>query len=76
MKKFGHGEHVTNTVWTETGSEELHCCPTFLVEIVASEHNHSAAYNAGLEDFFLAQLKWLLCAYNNLRSRLGMSPKW
>ena len=27
MKKFGHGEHVTNRVWTETGSEELDCRP-------------------------------------------------
>ena len=24
MKTFGHGEHVSNQVWTETGSNKLH----------------------------------------------------
>ena len=27
MKNFGDGEHVTNRVWTETGSKELDCHP-------------------------------------------------
>ena len=33
MKTFGHGEHVTNQVWMETGSDKLHCCHTGFTQL-------------------------------------------
>ena len=38
--KFGHGEHVTYQVWTETGSDKLRCRPDSFAGIsqVLSHH--------------------------------------